>query len=276
MPHGAAIDAAQVKGGESITLPTPDLDDGYSFVIWKDGKGGFYQAGDEAVITENTTFTALVRKNEYTVKFVADDRLVDLQLVEAGEQVAFPQLTKDGYDLSWRIADCTCGGDHDVQDPYTVTEDITFELQQTPQKVKLNKIVYVDGVEYNGDVSAVFGSGVNVIAEAETGTTVSFQLTAKTGYYFKALTVMAGNTAITANLSNLEETEDGYTYTYQFTMPAEETTLSLYFVTDMNNTSMVKFIDSQTGYLLDLQLVPYGSTPVQPTEPYKAGYEFTG
>lgn len=58
VPHGAAIDAAQVKGGESITLPTPDLDDGYSFVIWKDGKGGFYQAGDEAVITENTTFTA--------------------------------------------------------------------------------------------------------------------------------------------------------------------------------------------------------------------------
>lgn len=276
VPHGAAIDAAQVKGGESITLPTPDLDDGYSFVIWKDGKGGFYQAGDEAVITENTTFTALVRKNEYTVKFVADDRLVDLQLVEAGEQVAFPQLTKDGYDLSWRIADCTCGGDHDVQDPYTVTEDITFELQQTPQKVKLNKIVYVDGVEYNGDVSAVFGSGVNVIAEAETGTTVSFQLTAKTGYYFKALTVMAGDTALTANLSALEETDGGYTYTYQFTMPAEETTISLYFVTDMNNTSMVKFIDSQTGALLDLQLVAYGSTPVQPADPFKAGYEFTG
>lgn len=276
VPHGAAIDAAQVKGGESITLPTPDLDDGYSFVIWKDGKGGFYQAGDEAVITENTTFTALVRKNEYTVKFVADDRLVDLQLVEAGEQVAFPQLTKDGYDLSWRIADCTCGGDHDVQDPYTVTEDITFELQQTPQKVKLNKIVYVDGVEYNGDVSAVFGSGVNVIAEAETGTTVSFQLTAKTGYYFKALTVMAGDTALTANLSALEETDGGYTYTYQFTMPAEETTISLYFVTDMNNTSMVKFIDSQTGALLDLQLVAYGSAPVQPADPFKAGYEFTG
>lgn len=59
-------------------------------------------------------------------------------------------------------------------------------------------------------------------------------------------------------------------------MPAEETTLSLYFVTDMNNTSMVKFIDSQTGALLDLQLVAYGSTRLQPADPFKAGYEFTG
>ena len=214
---------------------------------------------------------------EYTVKFVADDRLVDLQLVEAGEQVAFPQLTKDGYDLSWRIADCTCGGDHDVQDPYTVTEDITFELQQTPQKVKLNKIVYVDGVEYNGDVSAVFGSGVNVIAEAETGTTVSFQLTAKTGYYFKALTVMAGDTALTANLSALEETDGGYTYTYHLTMPAEETTISLYFVTDMNNTSMRRNSSTARPVLCWIcSWWPNGSTPVQPADPFKAGYEFTG
>ena len=259
------VDDATVE----TTVVLPDLTDkaaGWTFAYWTDNNGGFYLGGETIAVSGDATYTAVFTKDEYVVKFVADGVLVDVQLVKSDEAVVDPGVpAKAGYTGAW---------DHEIVSP--ATENATYTAVYQPELNQLEKVLYIDNVEVLDN--PVFIDGVISGIQAYTDGLVTYKVTAPSGYQVQSVAVATeSGVAVTNNLLQVELNADGtYTYTYQFAMPAEKTSIEVRMLSDLAGVSMVKFVDAATGYLYDVKAIPTGTTVTLPADPEKTGYEFDG
>ncbi len=130
----------------------------------------------------------------------------------------------------------------------------------------------------NADASPATVYKVNVV-EAENGSietdlsacaeggTVKVTLTPDPGYEFESLTVTRDD-----GMGTVETTEGGANV-YTFVMPASDVTVSATFT---EATEFTVTFDSQGGSSVEPQTVAVGECAVQPADPTRDGYTFTG
>ena len=120
--NGQPTETKLIQKGGSFTLPAAPEKLDCAFIGWSDGET-VYEALEEVVINEDTTFTA-VWKDMFDVRFVYGNGAADAvkQYVD-GETCILPDVSNSGYIfLGWRNGNVT----YKAGDAVTVNSDMTF------------------------------------------------------------------------------------------------------------------------------------------------------
>ena len=120
--NGQPTETKLIQEGGSFTLPAAPEKLDCAFIGWSDGET-VYDALDEVVINEDSTFTA-VWKDMFDVRFVYGNGAADevKQYVD-GETCILPDVSNSGYIfLGWRNGNVT----YKAGDAVTVNSDMTF------------------------------------------------------------------------------------------------------------------------------------------------------
>ena len=225
----------------------------------------------------DVTITATTAAKTYEVKYQYEDgTYIDSETVEHGNAITKTVPAKDGYeDGKWYNG----GAEYDVNAP--VTADLVLTAKYTVKEYKVGTpVVYVNGEPAQADTVSAELVNPTPEAKAEYGQKVQFNVTAKEGYYFEDTAVTtAGGDAVTVDLAGITKNADGnYVYSYEFTMPAEDVEIAVYFTTKENYYYLVKFVDEKDPtQIYDIQLVYVGKTASKPANaPAKDGARFEG
>ncbi len=134
------IDTQTVEHGKSASAPENIEKEGY-VLTW-----------DKAYtnIKEDTTINAVWTErgdNQFIVKFVSDGQVIETQLINSGEAAREPDITKEGYTLSW---------DKEFS---SITEDVIITAVWTINKYTVtfkdgDTVLGTQTVEYGGDAKA--------------------------------------------------------------------------------------------------------------------------
>lgn len=265
---GYTVAAAYVEGEDDQVVPVSvkSITDGtvtYAFTMPDYDVTIHAQAQEKAAET-------------YLVQYLYEDgSIYGFEYVESGKTVTLPAVTEAGYTVKWQQQGnpgVTYDGGAQSQ---PVTADTSFTMVKEAGKYNVTNKLLVDGAESAGATTP--GSITTAITEVEVGQTVSFAVAVNTGAYLQSVAVMAaGDVAVDYSPVKVEQTDVGYTYTYQFVMPASDVTISAYLVTELEGLAVVKFVDAANGTVYDVQLVSIGSTVTAPADPSKTGYTFQG
>ena len=158
----------QIQHGEYATAPASPTKENHTFAGWSLNGTDTVNVADTA-ITENTTFTAVFKINEYTVTFKDGNKQLSAQQVEHGKFASVPEPpTKGGYTFAgWSVDGTTVI----AVESYTITKDTTFiaVFKQAGKPYSLG----FDTLGY-GSMSSF---DYDCVGEALTGETVTFSLT---------------------------------------------------------------------------------------------------
>ena len=239
------ITTASVQNGTATTLITPTRT-GYTFVGWRDSQGNMYDAGYHLTLFANITLTAQWSIDSYTIT-VIDENGNQLNSVtrEYGTKYgnALPQLTKEGYLLSWNIVgtetfvttdDTVAIGNHTIQ--------AVWEEQSAPVE-----ITFKDSKGGNADILQTLNGG---------STFSSLPTITRTGYTFAGWYTEDGSQQITVG-STIPETSTTY-YAHW--------TINSYTIT----------FNTDGGSAISPIIQNYGTNITVPANPTKTGHTFAG
>ena len=155
------------KNGKPVAPENPTKEN-YSFVGWSLDGTHTVNVSDY-IVTENTTFTAIFKINEYTVTFKDGNSELSTQQVQHGKFASVPENpTKNGYNfVGWSVDGSTVV----AIESYTITQNTTF-IAVFKQAGKPFEIGY-DTLGYGSNLSVDF----ECTSEVLTNATVTFTLT---------------------------------------------------------------------------------------------------
>lgn len=155
------------KNGKPVAPENPTKEN-YSFVGWSLDGTHTVNVSDY-IVTENTTFTAIFKINEYTVTFKDGNSELSTQQVEHGKFATAPESpTKENHTFSgWSVDGSTVI----AIESYTITQNTTF-IAVFKQAGKPFEIGY-DTLGYGSNLSVDF----ECTSEVLTNATVTFTLT---------------------------------------------------------------------------------------------------
>ena len=168
MADGATHDTQIVEKNGKPAVPENPTKQNYTFVGWSLNGTNTVSVAD-TVITENTTFTAVFKINEYTVTFKDGNTELSAQQVEHGKFASVPEPpTKGGYTfVGWSVDGTTVI----AVESYTITKDTTFiavfKQAGKPYSLGFDTLGYGSMSSFDYDCAG----------EALTGETVTFSLT---------------------------------------------------------------------------------------------------
>lgn len=229
-----------------------DANQGIPVAVVKEGEN--YSFTMPAFNVHVTATFEKVPQDHYVIKYVADGSLYDVAYVEKGAVITAPaDPAKEGCTFEgWY------NGDDKLNSDTTASKDITYEAKFEAEEYEVTTVV-------NPNVG-----GVSVDANrGKFGEIKVAKLTIPDGYAVKDVTVVGDTTGTV--ISCLAKTAEEY----QFTMPAENVTVTVNYEEIPAEKAIVKFISD--GALYDLQIVTKGTQGTAPAaEPVRAGYEFQG
>lgn len=121
--NGATHDTQIVEKNGKPAVPENPTKQNYTFVGWSLDGTNPVNVGD-TIITENTTFTAIFKINEYTVTFKDGETELSKQQIKHGEYASAPESpTKENYTFAGWSVDGTNTVD---VGSYAITENTTF------------------------------------------------------------------------------------------------------------------------------------------------------
>lgn len=274
---GANGDIAEVETDRTGTLPEYDYGDtvtltvtvpeGYALkhIVAANATGDRTTPITEVKYGETYTFempeydvivTATFEKvpeDAYVVKFVSDGSLYDITTVTNGDVIKAPETnpSKTGYTFKGWF-----NGSDQLNSDTTASKDVTYEA-------KFEAIPYT--------ISKVVDPEDSVVVDTTTGTygeVKDVTVTPQSGYELSDITVV-GESGAAVPCVAISGSK------YQFTMPAENVTITVTFKKVEAGTTVVKFVSD--GTLYDYQTVAKGTSGTTPEKaPVKAGFTFKG
>lgn len=185
-PNGGTFDGKTTptetteEYGAEISIPEAAQKDNYVFQGWKAGDTT-YQPDDDYTVTDNVTFVAQWSPEPRTITIdpnggVYDGKETPTEVPSSYDaQINVPEAaTRDNYIFrGWKAGDTT----YQPNDPYTVTDDVTFVAQWKPKPrtitIDPNGGVY-DGKETPTEVPTIYDALISV-PEAATKDNYIFQ-----------------------------------------------------------------------------------------------------
>ncbi|MBD5135988.1 MAG: hypothetical protein HDT39_08510, partial [Lachnospiraceae bacterium] len=261
------IDTQTVEHGKSASAPENIEKEGY-VLTWDKPYTN---------IKEDTTINAVWTErgdNQFIVKFVSDGQVIETQLINSGEAAREPDITKEGYTLSW---------DKEFS---SITEDVTITAVWTINKYTVtfkdgDTVLGTQTVEYGGDAKApevAAKEGYTLSWDkAFTGIKEDTIVNAVWTINRYTVTFKDGDTVLDAQTVEYgkdakapeADAKEGYTLSWDkaFTGIKEDTTVNAVWTI---NKYTVTFKDGDT--VLDTQTVEYGKDAKAPEVATKEGY----
>ena len=128
--EGETLKTETVEYGKSATAPTEPVREGYTFTGWNK---------EFASVKQNLTITAEWTINTYTVTFVSEGETAKTEMVEYGKSATAPELSKEGYTLTWD------------KEFTNVRQDLTITAVWTVNTYTI-KFINADGTELQSEV----------------------------------------------------------------------------------------------------------------------------
>ena len=147
----------------------------YGNLVWMEKVSDLVIVGDvdSAAEAYAQKFGFTFKKNEYTVNFYDGEKLISTQQVVSGESAKAPELTKEGYLLSWDINFSNVKKDLNVKAVWKNYAEIKLDENTVITNEKFDEILTLNEkfdvvIESNNDVTFTFGKGtMNPIAGKE-------------------------------------------------------------------------------------------------------------
>ncbi|MCL1875508.1 MAG: InlB B-repeat-containing protein [Synergistaceae bacterium] len=274
--EGNELKTQVVEKGSAATAPIPPVRTGYTFIGWDE---------DFSCVMDDLFVSTLYEINKYTVTFMSDGVVFDVQTVEYGRGADDPGTpTKAGYTFT--------GWDKDFS---VVTEDLTVYALFNGNDYT------VTFVDWDGEVLkrhiVPYGSGATAPADpTREGYTfigwdkdfsiITADLTVTAQYKINkhAVTFVDWNGSVlktqivpygSGATAPTDPTREGYTFIgwdKDFSIVTADLTVTAQYKI---NKHAVTFVD-WNGSVLKTQMVPYGSGATAPADPAREGYTFIG
>lgn len=236
MPEGQKLAGLTVVGDDGASiLPTVTGVGEYTFMM----------------PAQNVTVSVVTAPKQYTVKYMVDDSLYDVQRYDHGAEVNPPaDPSRTGY---------TFAGWYDGADKLNsdtkASKNVTYTAKFEVEEYSITTVV-------DPASGAAVDTNTGKYGEVKTIT-----VTPQTGYEAESVTVIgdSGNAVSCVPVTGT---------VYQFTMPAEDVTVTVIFKEVPAGKAIVQFISD--GALYDLQVVENGEEVIVPEAPVKEGYNFVG